>query len=129
LSRRYYADHPDYAGEVDHAAQVDQLTGYDGWALSTSAAAPRQGTPSDHRWRCRSRTGTGSSPRRHRLDHLRASGRPIGVQLQGDGLDTGRRWPQSDVRSATVGGSIHAEILRVRAATPFRQGGPHPRSQ
>lgn len=39
LARRYYANHPDYAGEVDHAVLVDQLAGYDGWALSTSAAA------------------------------------------------------------------------------------------
>lgn len=39
LSRKYYADHPDYAGEVDYTALVEQLAGYDGWALSTSAAA------------------------------------------------------------------------------------------
>ncbi len=30
--------HPDYAGEVDHAALITRLSGYDGWALSTSAA-------------------------------------------------------------------------------------------
>jgi hypothetical protein len=35
----YYVDHPDYAGEVDHAALVDQLMTYDGWALSTAADA------------------------------------------------------------------------------------------
>lgn len=35
----YYRDQPTYAGEVDHAALVAQLTTYDGWALSTSAAA------------------------------------------------------------------------------------------
>ena len=34
-----YRDHPDYGGEVDHAALIEQLTGYDGWALSTSAEA------------------------------------------------------------------------------------------
>lgn len=34
-----YRDHPDYAGEVDHAELLDRLAGYDGWALSTSAAA------------------------------------------------------------------------------------------
>lgn len=34
-----YRGHPDYAGEVDHAALITRLTGYDGWALSTSAAA------------------------------------------------------------------------------------------
>lgn len=37
LSRRYYGDHPDYAGEVDHAQLIAQLTEFDGWALSTSA--------------------------------------------------------------------------------------------
>lgn len=40
LSRKYYAGHPDYAGEVDHAALISRLAStYDGWALSTSAAA------------------------------------------------------------------------------------------
>jgi len=34
-----YRSHPDYAGEVDHAELVARLGGYDGWALSTSAAA------------------------------------------------------------------------------------------
>lgn len=40
-ARRYYADHADYAGEVDHAALVDRLQREfpDGWALSTSASA------------------------------------------------------------------------------------------
>lgn len=39
MSKRYYSEHPDYAGEVDHAALVEQLaTTYpDGWALSTSS--------------------------------------------------------------------------------------------
>lgn len=32
-----YADHPDYAGEVDHYALLDLLEDYDGWALSTNA--------------------------------------------------------------------------------------------
>jgi hypothetical protein len=36
---RLYRDHPDYGGEVDHAALLARLAGYDGWALSTSAAA------------------------------------------------------------------------------------------
>lgn len=37
---RYYRHHRDYAGEVDHQALVARLAaGYDGWALSTSAAA------------------------------------------------------------------------------------------
>jgi hypothetical protein len=35
----YYAEHPDYAGEVDHAALLARLATFDGWALSTSAAA------------------------------------------------------------------------------------------
>jgi hypothetical protein len=40
LSRRYYAGHPDYAGEVDHAELISRLAStYDGWALSTSARA------------------------------------------------------------------------------------------
>ncbi|HYD02598.1 MAG TPA: hypothetical protein VEB22_15330 [Phycisphaerales bacterium] len=39
LARRYYADHPDFAGEVDHAELVSRLQAYDGWALSTSAEA------------------------------------------------------------------------------------------
>lgn len=34
-----YRAHPDYAGEVDHAELIGRLLGYDGWALSTSAAA------------------------------------------------------------------------------------------
>jgi hypothetical protein len=38
---RVYRDHPDYAGEVDHAALINRLiTEFpDGWALSTSAQA------------------------------------------------------------------------------------------
>ena len=39
LSRRYYGDHPDFAGEVDHRRLVEQLSTFDGWALSTSARA------------------------------------------------------------------------------------------
>lgn len=40
LSSRYYGDHPDYAGEVDHAELVASLAAdFDAWALSTSAAA------------------------------------------------------------------------------------------
>jgi hypothetical protein len=35
----YYRGHPDYAGEVDHKALLSRLATYDGWALSTSAAA------------------------------------------------------------------------------------------
>lgn len=34
-----YRSHPDYAGEVDHARLIRRLSTYDGWALSTSAAA------------------------------------------------------------------------------------------
>lgn len=40
-----YKDHPDYAGEVDHRELVDKLVAYDGWALSTSAAALRDILP------------------------------------------------------------------------------------
>lgn len=39
LSKRYYGQHPDYDGEVDHTALIHQLSRYDGWALSTSARA------------------------------------------------------------------------------------------
>ena len=38
-SSLYYREHPDFAGEVDHAALLSRLATYDGWALSTSAAA------------------------------------------------------------------------------------------
>jgi hypothetical protein len=34
-----YRNHPDYGGEVDHASLIRRLSTYDGWALSTSAAA------------------------------------------------------------------------------------------
>lgn len=46
-SQRYYGEHPDFAGEVDHAALVAQLEREcpDGWALSTSAAALRDVLP------------------------------------------------------------------------------------
>jgi len=37
LAERYYADHPDYAGEVDHADLLSRLQLFDGWALSTSS--------------------------------------------------------------------------------------------
>lgn len=38
-ARRWYADHQDYAGEVDHSALIESLTLFDGWALSTSMTA------------------------------------------------------------------------------------------
>lgn len=43
-SKRLYGDHPDYAGEVDHAELVARLVrDYpDGWALSTSVEALRE---------------------------------------------------------------------------------------
>lgn len=43
MAARYYVDHPDFAGEVDHSRLVEQLVdGYpDGWALSTSSPALR----------------------------------------------------------------------------------------
>jgi hypothetical protein len=37
LADRYYRDHPDFAGEVDHVELLSRLQGFDGWALSTSA--------------------------------------------------------------------------------------------
>lgn len=39
LARRYYAGHPDFAGEVDHRELLARLRKFDGWALSTSARA------------------------------------------------------------------------------------------
>jgi hypothetical protein len=38
-AKRHYGDHPDYGGEVDHRELIAHLAAYDGWALSTSAAA------------------------------------------------------------------------------------------
>jgi len=40
-AKRYYGNHPDYAGEVDHAALLTRLADEypDGWALSTSGKA------------------------------------------------------------------------------------------
>lgn len=40
LSKRYYGDHPDFAGEVDHAELIRRLSiDFDGWALSTNASS------------------------------------------------------------------------------------------
>jgi hypothetical protein len=36
---RHYGNHPDYAGEVDHRALLEQLSTYDGWLLHTSSVA------------------------------------------------------------------------------------------
>jgi hypothetical protein len=36
-AKRHYGDHPDYAGEVDHAELVARLMEYDGWVLCTGA--------------------------------------------------------------------------------------------
>jgi hypothetical protein len=43
-AKRWYRDHPDYAGEVDHAELIARLKrNYpDGWALSTNAISLRQ---------------------------------------------------------------------------------------
>jgi hypothetical protein len=38
-AKRHYADHPDYAGEVDHAELIEKLAEYDAWALSTSSTS------------------------------------------------------------------------------------------
>lgn len=42
---RYYAEHPDFAGEVDHGRLIASLAGFDGWALSTSADALQELLP------------------------------------------------------------------------------------
>jgi hypothetical protein len=46
-SKKHYADHPDYAGEVDHAELITRLErDYpDGWALSASSPSLRQILP------------------------------------------------------------------------------------
>jgi len=39
----FYADHPDYAGEIDHALLLKQLdTEYDGWLLHTASTTLRE---------------------------------------------------------------------------------------
>lgn len=37
LSARYYSEHPDFGGEVDHRALLSRLQEFDGWALSTNS--------------------------------------------------------------------------------------------
>ncbi|MBX3205092.1 MAG: hypothetical protein KF764_08480 [Labilithrix sp.] len=46
-ARKYYANEPSYAGEVDHAELIASLeaSGFDGWALSTAADALRDVLP------------------------------------------------------------------------------------
>jgi hypothetical protein len=68
-AKRHYADHPDYAGEVDHAKLIAELERDfpDGWALSTSVPALGQilalcppGEPSKKRaWGGSVKLGTG----------------------------------------------------------------------
>ena len=41
-AKRLYGDHPDYAGEVDHAELVQRLMGYDGWVLHTASTTLKQ---------------------------------------------------------------------------------------
>ncbi len=45
-SKKHYADHPDYVGEVDHAQLIEGMeSGYDGWLLHTSTTALRAVLP------------------------------------------------------------------------------------
>lgn len=44
-ARKHYGNHPDYAGEVDHAALLSTLRTYDGWALSASMKSLRSILP------------------------------------------------------------------------------------
>ncbi len=46
-AKKHYADHPDYAGEVDHQDLIDRLVRYypDGWALSASSPSLRRILP------------------------------------------------------------------------------------
>jgi hypothetical protein len=42
MAEKHYADHPDYAGEVDHRElllRIDDEANYDGWLLHTSSTA------------------------------------------------------------------------------------------
>ena len=45
LARKYYQHEESFSGEVDHKRLLEQLTTYDGWALSTSSAALRDILP------------------------------------------------------------------------------------
>lgn len=45
LARRYYGGEATFAGEVDHVALLEQLSNYDGWALSTGEFALRDLLP------------------------------------------------------------------------------------
>lgn len=40
-----YREHPDFAGEVDHAELLERLRDFDGWVLHTSAPALRDLLP------------------------------------------------------------------------------------
>lgn len=40
-AKRHYGNEATYAGEVDHAALIESLAGYDGWALSASSPSLR----------------------------------------------------------------------------------------
>lgn len=45
-SKKHYGDHPDYAGEVDHAELIERMErDYDGWLLHTSSVALRDVLP------------------------------------------------------------------------------------
>jgi len=39
MAAKHYGDHPDYAGEVDHAQLVTELCDFDGWCLHTTSVA------------------------------------------------------------------------------------------
>jgi len=42
-AKRHYGDHPDYAGEVDHAELIGRMEArFDGWALSLSVKSLRE---------------------------------------------------------------------------------------
>jgi len=44
-AKRHYGNESDYAGEVDHAELIDDLSQYDGWALSCSSPSLREILP------------------------------------------------------------------------------------
>lgn len=44
-SAKHYGDHPDFAGEVDHAELIERLETFDGWLLHTNSTALRELLP------------------------------------------------------------------------------------
>jgi hypothetical protein len=105
-ARRYYRNHPDYDGEVDHQALIEQLESEfpDGWALSTSAAALQQILPLCPRPVSRGAAGGGTRESIRVLAWCKPLAQPGGrpgplygwepVILRGGRRDASRAWPR-----------------------------------